>query len=131
LFLNVILKCGADINSTDSDGWTSLHHSCKSGVVEHVLVLLKNNANFNVFSNHGFYPMHVAALHDNYEIIEILHKQGADLNVRDNDKCTPLMLAANGNNNVVKMLCEYDDDFNKLKHMKNSQNKFSIDLSKK
>lgn len=165
LFLNVILKCGADINSTDSDGWTSLHHSCKSGIVEHVLVLLKNLANFNIFSNHGYYPIHIAALHNNYEIIEILHKEGADLNVRDNDRCTPLMLAAkkghkesiktlldlgaklylkdrrrwtslhyasfNGRNRVVRLLCEYDDDFDKLKHMKNSQDRYALDLAKK
>lgn len=34
------MKCDADINITDSNGWTSLHHACKNGdlaVVEYLL----------------------------------------------------------------------------------------------
>ena len=84
-FLSIVLECGADIDSTDSDGWTALHHSCKSGNMEHFGILIKKEANINIFSNHGYYPIHVAALYNNFEMVELLFKDGADLNVRKND----------------------------------------------
>lgn len=80
-FLKTVIKCGAEIDSTDSDGWTPLHHACKLGVPEPVMTLLNNQANLNIFSNKGYYPLHVAAMENHIEVINILVQRGADVNV--------------------------------------------------
>ena len=86
LFLKTVMKCGADIDSTDSDGWTALHYACKEGNPEPVITLLKNGARADIFSNHGYYPIHVAAIDNHIEIIDILARHNADLNVDSNLK---------------------------------------------
>lgn len=81
LFLKTVMKCGADIDATDSDGWTALHYACKAGNPEPVVTLLKNGASVDIFSNHGHYPLHVAAISNHIDIIDILVRHNADLNV--------------------------------------------------
>jgi ankyrin repeat protein len=81
LFLKTVVRCGADIDSTDSDGWTALHYACKLGHPEPVITLLNNGASHQIFSNHGYYPIHVAAIENHIAIIDILVKRGADVNV--------------------------------------------------
>lgn len=73
--LNYVIKCNADIDISDSNGWTGLHHAAKNGDLEVCKELCENRynkANVNKFSNKGYYPIHIAAMFDNYEIIEYL-----------------------------------------------------------
>lgn len=88
LFLKTVVKCGADIDSTDSDGWTALHYACKEGHIDLVSTLLRNGASLNIFSNHGYYPLHVAAMENHMDIINLLVEKGADVNVERNNEGT-------------------------------------------
>jgi len=71
------LESGADVNSTDSNGWTPLHKACESGDVNLVRVLLNHEASLNLFSNKGMFAMHIAAANDSPEIIDILYNRDA------------------------------------------------------
>lgn len=81
LFLKTVVKCGADIDSTDSDGWTALHYACKLGNSDPVITLLNNGAKHDIFSNHGYYPLHIAAIEDHVNVIRILVERGAEIAV--------------------------------------------------
>lgn len=162
--LKLINKCGGEIDSTDSDGWTALHHAVQKGDSDSVCFLLENGANIHVFSNKGHFPIHIAALNNKDRIIDILASYQADLNAKDDKKCTPLHLAAKkgnlrsvemllekgsklyardfrkwsalhyasfyGYSKVIKRLCEYDDDLNKLQAFKNTQGRTAKEISK-
>ena len=43
--LRSVVKCNADVNITDSNGWTSLHHACKNGDLSTVEYLVEEKAN--------------------------------------------------------------------------------------
>ena len=98
--LKHVLKCGADVNIMDSNGWTPLHSACQYGDLEIVKILVEDNANINKFSNTGYYPVHIAALNNHDKVIEYLCNKGkhkkntADLECETDKKCTPLHLAA-------------------------------------
>ena len=81
IFLKTVVKCGADIDATDSDGWTALHYACQFGNPDPVNTLLNNGANINIFSNKGYYPIHVAAMENHISLIHILFTHGASLEV--------------------------------------------------
>lgn len=75
--------------------------------------------------------MHLASKRGCKEAVRILLELGAKLYAKDRRRWTALHYAAfYGMNSVVRLLCEYDDDKNKLRGMKNSQNKIAWDLSK-
>ncbi len=59
--LKYVLKCGADVDIQDSNGWTPLHYACDHGDLEVVKILINDGANLSKFSNTGFYPIHIAA----------------------------------------------------------------------
>lgn len=57
---------------------------------------------------------------------------GANIYASDLRKWTALHYASyNGKNEVVRMLCKYDDDRNKLRHMKNSQGRTAREIVSK
>ena len=80
-FLKTVVKCGADINATDSDGWTPLHYACQLGNPDPVNTLINNGADLNIFSNKGYFPIHVAAMENHIPLIHILFTHGATLEV--------------------------------------------------
>lgn len=110
--LDYIIKCDANIDVADSNGWTGLHHACKTGDTKSIDTLLRQGASLNKASNKGYFPIHIAALYDNHEVIEFLlsyqnEQQRASTEVIDNDKCTPLLLAAKkGFTNSIKRLLD-------------------------
>lgn len=79
--LHVIIQCGANIDSTDSNGWSPQHRACENGDQETVVVQLNHGADYNLFSNKGYYPIHIAAMNNHHGIVEILHERGANLDV--------------------------------------------------
>jgi len=49
--LKSIVKCNADVNIIDSNGWTALHHAAFNGDLNSVNELKASKANINAFSN--------------------------------------------------------------------------------
>ena len=70
--LKYVLKCGADVDIQDSNGWTPLHYACDHGDLEVVKILINDGANLSKFSNTGFYPIHIAAQNNHCDVIQYL-----------------------------------------------------------
>ena len=71
--LKTIIKCGADLNIVDANGWTALHHACEKGDIKVIEILISENVIVNAYSNKGYYPIHIAALNNHPSIIRYLY----------------------------------------------------------
>ena len=103
--LDTVFKQEPDVNVTDSNGWTPLHHACQYGDLESVRSLLDRGGNIHAFSNKGYYPLHIAAMNNHPEVIELLHQKGANLEATCDNKMTAMHLAAKkGHAEIIKIL---------------------------
>ncbi len=124
--MKTIIKCDADVNLYDSNGWTPLHHACETGDKTIVKILLDNQADLFKFSNKGYYPTHIAALNNHYELIQMLinhanenQMQHSILELKNNEKATSLILAAKkGHIETVQTLLNYGADIYALDELK-------------
>lgn len=93
--LRMLLKSGAEVASTDSSGWTPLHHAAAHGRVGNVEVLLDMSAPISPPSGAQWdvTPLHLAAQHGHGHIAKLLLDSGADPNARRGDGSTPVSLA--------------------------------------
>jgi len=86
-----LLSEGADVNSTDGDGWSVLHYAARHGHTEVVKTLIQAGANLNVQPKiYGRAPLHFAAiaparLDASIELINF----GADVTLKDSKRRTP------------------------------------------
>ena len=48
------IRMGEDINSTDDDGWTALHHAAREGDIEVVKILLDEGAKVDSVNINNF-----------------------------------------------------------------------------
>jgi len=109
--LDLIIKCGANLDVSDGSGWTPLHHACQNGDLDTVQNLVANEANIHAFSNKHLYPIHIAALNNHPHLIQFLYDNGADLECQNDESCTPLHLAAKkGHIESVKTLLDLGTD---------------------
>ncbi len=70
---------GADLNQTDQEGDTALHHACYAGDREVVECLLTLHANTEVLNEDHHTPLTAAAALGHWELVRRLHKAGANL----------------------------------------------------
>ncbi|XP_073677305.1 protein phosphatase 1 regulatory subunit 12A [Garra rufa] len=75
--LKVLLKCGIDVDSRDSDGWTAFHAAAHWGQEETCVLLAEHMCDMNAVNNVGQTPLDVADenIVDNLE--ELQKKQNA------------------------------------------------------
>ncbi|EGR33877.1 hypothetical protein IMG5_033560 [Ichthyophthirius multifiliis] len=105
--LKNVVKCDADINITDSNGWTSLHHASKNGDLATVQYLISEKSDINKFSNKGYQPIHIAAMYNHPDVLQFLLDNNANIQALTVDKLTPLHLASKkGNIQVMKVLLD-------------------------
>nr|WCB87124.1 CPPV313 ankyrin repeat protein [Cooks petrelpox virus] len=88
--INIIIKYGANINISDSQGFTALYRASIENRPKVVETLLVNGANPNIKNKLGRTPLHAAVLWKKPNNVELLLKYGADINVVDVNKQTPL-----------------------------------------
>ncbi|XP_063925148.1 uncharacterized protein LOC135139015 [Zophobas morio] len=100
-----LVKHGAEINRTDSDGKTPLHAASMEGHEKIVEFLVKCGAEINRVDKHGRTPLYAACLEGHEKIVEYLVKGGAAINLCNNDGETPLYIASlSGHEKVVECL---------------------------
>lgn len=100
-----ILATGADVDATDSSGWTALMYAAANEHSEPVELLLTSGANPNHKSLNGDTPIMASAIARSFS--EPLFHAGADLNAQNVTGMTALMiLAAEGETDEVKAALE-------------------------
>jgi len=120
----VLLEGGADVNAYSNNRRTPLHLASTSNNVEMIKLLLNNGANIEMETDAKCTALHYAAKKGNLESVKELLISGTDIYSQDQRLWSPLHYAAyNGHRSVVYFLLYWDADYEKLREMKNSQNK--------
>ena len=90
--LNTIIKCNANLDTLDANGWTALHHAAYTGDLESSKILLSSGAQVDAFSNMERTALHFASMKGHVSIMKLLLDNGAALEAADEQNCTPLHL---------------------------------------
>lgn len=85
---------GADVNATDIDGETALHHAARRGDAEVVRLLLGAGARVDAENRYQRTPLHVAAAAGGAEVVQALLDAGAPVTGADAFGATVLHAAA-------------------------------------
>lgn len=105
-----------EINSSDKNGFTSLHWQIQKENVEIVEVLLKHKVSVNTFNKQGNSPLHCAVKKNNKEVVKVFLKHGVKVNAR-NQKGESF-LGSTEQNQMQKNLATIKEPEN---HTKNSE----------
>ena len=89
----LLLKYGADVNSTTQSGETPLYYAAVEGHFAIAKLLIQNKADINYKDQEGFTPLHIAAYCGQSKIVELLLKFGARKDLKNNGFETPLQTA--------------------------------------
>ncbi|KAI1734559.1 hypothetical protein F4680DRAFT_338996 [Xylaria scruposa] len=109
--VNILLFNGADVNTTDQDGWTPLSWAAANGWDEIVLGLLGRGAVVEAETNTYQTPLSHAAENGHVISVEKLIDHGAAVDTRSESGRTPLSYAAqNGHDAVVRLLLQTGAD---------------------
>lgn len=84
---------GANVNATDGDRMTPLHHAPVTNQLDVAALLIERGANVNLVDFDGTTALHFAAYYNTPEIMEALLNSGADIDAIDRLGSTPLMIA--------------------------------------
>lgn len=83
-----LLDNGADIDSTDNNGYSALHFAAQEANNESLSLLIKKKANINIQDIHGNTPAWVCIMNwkggGNLTNLKTLYKNGADLTIKNN-----------------------------------------------
>ena len=114
----LIAEFKADVNCTDCDKCTPLHHACSKGHLDIVRMLIAEfKADVNCTDCDGWTPLHHACSKGHLDIVKMLISEfKGDVNCVDSNGLTPLHHAcSNGHLNIVRMLiAEFKGDVNRV-----------------
>lgn len=107
--VKVLLTNGADVNSSDNDGWTSLMYAANNGDIELAKVLIENKANVNAVSYEEktpiLYAMNSPIESSRNDMIKLLIENKANINIEDSNGLSPLTIAVMNNDvELTKLL---------------------------
>ena len=114
-FFEKVIKMGADVNWTDSEGVTALMEACESGNYEICRRLIELGANVNATCNYQLTALnYLCGKSDgNVKILELLVENGVDVHHITSDQRGALHFAAkSGSLTIVKRLLELGIDPN-------------------
>ena len=82
----LVKKHKFDVHMTDSDGWSALHHSARSGSYELVTFFTDLGTDINFKTNVGWNCLHISALYGHLHLCKTLaEKHKFDVHMTDND----------------------------------------------
>jgi len=87
----------SELNQTDSQGKTHLHHAAKDGDTDLIEYLLKRGLELDQKDNSGFTPLHDAVQAQDTSALRFLIDRHADVHAKNADLSTPLHLAVFNN----------------------------------
>jgi ankyrin repeat protein len=118
--VRAFLKDGADVNTSQPDGMTSLHWAAQKGDIELAKTLLYAGANMKATTRIGGYtPLLIASRIGNAAMIETLASGGADANAATTSGTTALMFASQaGNADAVSALIAHGANVNAKEKVK-------------
>ncbi|XP_046354230.2 poly [ADP-ribose] polymerase tankyrase-2-like [Haliotis rufescens] len=133
--VQLLIDGGCDVNVTDDEGNTALHHACEHEHVSVARVLIEAGANVNKLNCEYASPL-LAPIHvPNIELMKMLLEAGSDPNVLGGD-CLRCCIALNSLEGVELLyketkLCVYDIDglSTRLRLLKARKNLSATDLS--
>jgi ankyrin repeat protein len=96
-----LLSVGADVNATNSGGWTPLIVASMMGHVQVVNELMEHGADIEVKTNYGWTPLHLACRQDHLAIVKALVSGGADILAANNHRELPFHLAVSERQSAV------------------------------
>ncbi len=77
----LLLTAGANIDITDDNGNTLLHHIIERELDKHFQLLLKQGAIVNAINDNGLTPLSIAAGLARFDMVESLLRHGGDVNL--------------------------------------------------
>ncbi|KAM8811929.1 ankyrin repeat domain-containing protein 55 [Rhynchonycteris naso] len=94
--VKLLLKMGANVNTQDAYGRTSLCLATYLGWLEGCVSLLRNGAKHNIPDKSGRLPLHAATTEPDVRLLTVLLQQSnlSEVNHQDNEGMTPLHWAA-------------------------------------
>ena len=75
--LKDLIRAGADVNCSDTQGWTPLFHAAGIGSSEIMRLLIASGADLDSHRDKGFTPLFLAILSRHLEAIRLLLDAGA------------------------------------------------------
>ena len=109
----MLLKNGADVNSKNKLGYTSLGFAVSQGHEKIAKMLLKNGADVNSKNENGDTSLTKAVSEGHEKIAEMLLKNGADVNSKNENGDTSLTKAVSeGHEKIAEMLLKNGADVN-------------------
>jgi len=109
--VKLLIKAGADVNSTNNTGDTALSEPYINNPgdsdkrIQIVKALIAAKTDVNIVNNEGNTALFGAISSDNTAEVKLLIKAGADVNLKNNDGETPLSLALEmPNKSIIKLL---------------------------
>ena len=113
----ILIQNGANIESKDKHGWTSLHHTSIINNVEMAKLLLENSANIEALDKNHRTPLFVACYENNFKVAKLLIQNGANIDAKDADGWTALYHAViYDKTDLVEFLLKHGADVNAKDH---------------
>ena len=127
--ISILIIAGADVNTSDNQGNTTLFHAAEAGLDECVKHLINAGADVNNGKNSKETPLSIAVNKGHSQVIELLTSAGSDVNSVDSHGNTPLMEAAgSGKLRLIRTFLKLGAKINKTNTLGN--NALKTDLVK-
>ena len=127
----VLLESGARIDAFSNSKKCPIHFAALNNNYEILRLLIDKGAYIEALTDEGCTPIHMAAKKGRIESLEILLSAGANFYATDDRDWTALHYAAyNGHKTFVNRLLCWDADFERLRGMRNSQNRKAFEIAK-